>query len=142
MNPITGAALLKLIPQKPPFVMINTLVYADETNCTTTFIVEESNVLVDNGKLNSSGLIENIAQTSAAMNGYANGGAANGYIGDIRSFSYTELPSIGEEITTELAIENRIFDFIIIRAKVKLNEKEIASCQMKIFSPAPKRGTE
>ena len=140
MNRIIGDALLELIPQRPPFVLIDALVSVDDTSCTTAFTISGDHVLCDDGKLNPSGLIENMAQTAAAMSGYAahTKGIKQGigFIGDIRDFSYTQLPSVGDEIITRATIDTAIFDVVIVTGMVTLTGREIASCKMKIFKMA------
>lgn len=137
MLPVAGDELIELIPQRPPFVMISKLLNAGAGICETSFLVQADNVLCDKGKLNPSGMIENIAQTCAAMKGYEckkeNKKAPAGFIGDVKDFSYSMLPVVGEEIQTEIVIEHKIFDVTLISGKITLNGEEIASCKMKIF---------
>ena len=140
MLPLTGKELLEVIPQRPPFVMIDQLFATEGNQCTTTFTITAGNVLCDNGKLNPSGLLENIAQTAAAMAGYNSKIEKKeqpmGFIGDIRSFTYTKLPPIGALIITEVIRENEVMGVTIIAGKIQLDNEEIASCKMKIFSIA------
>ena len=62
----------ELLPQREPFVMVDKLVYFDEKTTTTSFLVREDNLFVENGRLNACALAENIAQTCAARLGYVN----------------------------------------------------------------------
>jgi predicted hotdog family 3-hydroxylacyl-ACP dehydratase len=142
MEPITGKKLIDLIPQKPPFVLISSLNEVSENNCITTFVFTAAHVLCQNGELTSAGLMENIAQTAAAKMGYEcfleGKKIPIGFIGDVRDFIFTRLPKAGEELTTEITIENKIFDVTIMSGKVMVDGKEIASCKMKIFvEPEP-----
>jgi hypothetical protein len=118
--------------------MIDKLLKATETNCTSAFTILSNNVLCSQGQLNPSGLLENIAQTAAAMSGYASKMADKteplAVIGDIRNFNCTQLPNIGDEIITEVAIVNKIFDVLLVEGKITLGNSEIASCSMKIFT--------
>ncbi|GAB3937103.1 3-hydroxyacyl-ACP dehydratase [Mucilaginibacter myungsuensis] len=129
--------ILTLIPQRPPFVMISTLIESNETSSTTTFTIPSDNVLVENGKLSEAGLLENIAQTAAAGTGYAaqqNGaGVKDGYIGAIKNLEVFDRAKIGDTIVTTITIEDQIFDATLIAGSVKLNGQLIAQCQMKIF---------
>lgn len=134
---VTGSALADLLPQKYPFVFLTALTDVTELEATSKFIVEASNVLCDNGMLNASGLIENIAQTSAAKQGYEcardHKKVPLGFIADLKDFTHTRLPMVGEEITTHVKIENKVFDITIISGTITLNGEKIASCKMKIF---------
>lgn len=137
MLPVTGNQLIHFIPQKPPFVLISSLVEINEQTCTTKFSFDSSHVLCSNGKLSAAGLIENMAQTSGCKAGYAGflKGAKPtlGYIGEVRNFTYSRLPNAGEELTTQVTIDNEIFGVIMISGKVSTGGEEIASCKMKVF---------
>ncbi len=137
MKIISGEELVALIPQKPPFVLISSLLKVTEDNCTTTFQIPENHVLCSNHKLQASGLIENMAQTCAAKLGYEYNLLGKpmpiGFIGDVRDFHCSELPGAGTRISTEIKIDNRVFDVTVISGKVFLDGREIASCKMKVF---------
>ena len=142
MQPITGDRLIELIPQKPPFVLVSSLNEVSEIKCKTTFVFDDKHVLCDNGQLTPAGIMENIAQTAAAKMGYECALQQKkipiGFIGDVRDFSFTRLPTIGEEITTELIVENKIFDVEIVMGNVWIKEEKIANCKMKIFVESEK----
>ena len=59
-----------LIPQKPPFVMVDKLFSVTETTTTTGFTIQADNIFVKDGVFKDPGLVENIAQTAAASAGY------------------------------------------------------------------------
>ncbi len=135
--PIFGPSLIALLPQKPPFVLISTLETVSENHCVATFTFSETHVMCCKGQLSVGGLIENIAQTCAAKAGYesflANQKIPLGFIGDVKDFICSRLPLAGEQLKTEITIENKIFDVSIIVGRVFVKEEEIASCRMKIF---------
>ncbi len=62
--------ILPLIPQRPPFVMVDTLVTAGENNARTKLKIRSDNIFVKENQLTEPALIENIAQTAAARMGY------------------------------------------------------------------------
>jgi predicted hotdog family 3-hydroxylacyl-ACP dehydratase len=129
--------ILSVIPQRPPFVMIDQLINCDAISSRTMLRVREENVLVDDGELSEAGLIENIAQTAAAGIGYItkkNGDAIlTGYIGAIKNLEVFALPKAGDVIETEVIILNKIFDVTIISGSVTCKEVLLAKCEMKIF---------
>ena len=137
MERIHGENLIALIPQKVPFVLVSALLSVSENHSVTSFVFDESHVLCHNGKLTVAGLMENMAQTAAAKMGYECALQGKkipiGFIGDVRDFSFTRLPSAGEELITEIVIVNQIFDVSIITGSVKVNGEEIARGKMKIF---------
>ncbi len=129
--------ILSLIPQRPPFVMVDKLLDSNETMTISSFLVKENNIFVDNAMLKEPGLIENIAQTAAARAGYnaqmANKPVQVGYIAAIKNLQINNFPKINDEIITEISIENQIFNVSLISGKITCNEQLLAQCEMKIF---------
>ncbi|TWI96360.1 hypothetical protein JN11_04094 [Mucilaginibacter frigoritolerans] len=129
--------ILSLIPQRPPFVMVDELLYCDKFITKTTFKIVDDNVLVVNGEFTEAGLMENIAQTAAARAGYLaqieNKPVAVGYIGAVKNFEIFDLPKVKDELLTEVKIENQVFDVTIILGIVKCNDMILAQCEMNIF---------
>jgi predicted hotdog family 3-hydroxylacyl-ACP dehydratase len=130
--------ILLLIPQRPPFVMVDKLLSSDENSTQTAFCVNEENVLVVEGKFSEAGLMENIAQTAAARAGYIammeNKPVAVGYIGAIKNLEIFDLPKINDELVTEVKIENQVFDVTVISGTVRRNDIVMAQCEMNIFN--------
>jgi predicted hotdog family 3-hydroxylacyl-ACP dehydratase len=133
----SASNILSLIPQRPPFVMIDELLYCDEITTRTGFKVTDDNVLVVNGEFTEAGLMENIAQTAAARAGHMaeleNKPVAIGYIGAVKNFEVFNLPKVNDELLTEVKIENQVFDVTIISGTVKCNGSVMAQCEMNIF---------
>lgn len=129
--------ITSLIPQKYPFVMVDKLLYIDETSARSSFYIKGDNVFVKNGFFTEGGLLENMAQTAALKAGY-NSDAANkpinsGYIGSVRNLEIFSLPRVNHELLTEMVIENQVFDVIVFQGKVWHNDKLLAQCEMKVF---------
>jgi predicted hotdog family 3-hydroxylacyl-ACP dehydratase len=129
--------IVDLIPQKPPFVMVDTLLAFSETTTTTGFRIKADNIFVEDGIFKEPGLVENIAQTAAARAGYIskteNKPVLVGYIGAVNNLQVFSLPKTGDELITEITIENQIFDVTLISGKITCNEQLVARCKMKIF---------
>jgi predicted hotdog family 3-hydroxylacyl-ACP dehydratase len=64
--------VLELLPQRPPFIMIDCLAHFNEKVTETEFEVRGDNLFYEDGQLSASALTENIAQTCAARLGYIN----------------------------------------------------------------------
>ena len=126
-----------LIPQRPPFVMIDQLIDSDEKSTHTRFQVREDNIFVVNGELREAGLLENIAQTAAARAGYIsqkeNQRVLVGYIGAVKDLEVFDLPKTGEVVETEITVENQVFSATLISGKIKRDGVILAQCGMKIF---------
>jgi predicted hotdog family 3-hydroxylacyl-ACP dehydratase len=124
-----------LIPQRFPFVMVNSIAEYSETQLISGFEIKEENIFVQNGVFQASGLIEHQAQSVALHTGYKfyllGKEAPTGYIGAIKSFEAHELPKVGDTLKTEVTILNEIMGVTLVDAVTKLNDEVIASSQMK-----------
>ena len=134
---ITVENIQSLIPQRPPFVMVDKLLSFSETTISTGCRIKADNIFVENGEFKEPGLVENIAQTAAARAGYIskteNKPVLIGYIGAVNNLQVYFLPKTGDELITEITIENQIFDVTLISGKINCNGKTVAQCNMKIF---------
>jgi predicted hotdog family 3-hydroxylacyl-ACP dehydratase len=129
--------IFDLIPQRPPMVMIDKLIYADEKTAKGIFFVNESNPLCFEDHLLESGMIECIAQTAAAFTGYSQLSqkkeVKRGYIGSIKNLKVYSLPATDTEIQPEITLENELLGFTIITGRIMQNNKLLAECEMRIL---------
>ena len=136
MRKIEDITLNELLPQRPPFVMIDRLVSCDEVFSVTELLVREDNIFVENERLTSSGLIENIAQTCAARIGYINLNNGKtvkiGVIGAISNLNITRTPKVGEKLTTTIKLLEEVFQMTLVEAVVRSGDEELARANMKI----------
>src|SRR5688500_2582645 len=90
--------ILSLIPQRPPFVMIDSLLHYDEAVTRSAFRIMAGNILLENGRLSEAGLVENIAQTAAARAGFIASMSRQpvqvGYIGSLKNLRVYDLPKM------------------------------------------------
>lgn len=128
---------MQYIPQAAPFVMIDELVSTDDTITQTKFTIREGHLFVENNVFTEPGLVENMAQTAGAGTGYKaqqeGKPAPVGFIGALKGLHVKELPKVGDTITTETTLANRVMSAHIVQARVLLEGREIASCEFKIF---------
>ncbi len=126
-----------LIPQRPPFVMVEKLLNTDETKAESSFKITEDNVLTEAGFFTEAGIIENIAQTSALHAGYiafkSGEKVPQGMIGGIKNLEIHSLPKINDTINTSVSIEHEIMNAKIVKGIVSLNNELIAECEIKVF---------
>lgn len=133
-NPITNIG--HLIPQKFPFVMVDTLVSFSKSDAISEFTIKKENLFFLNGRLSEPGLIESMAQSVALHTGYdfflKGEDAPTGYIGSIKKIEISKLPKVGETITTHVKILQEFLGITLVEIKVFDNNKElIAFGQMK-----------
>jgi predicted hotdog family 3-hydroxylacyl-ACP dehydratase len=126
-----------LLPQQPPFVMVDTLSYCDMVVTRTNLCVRSENLFCKDGVLTEPGIIEHIAQTCAARMGYINrfkkGGEVRvGFIGSIKNLNLYLLPKVGDLLETEIVVQSEIFNMTLVNAKVMCDDRLIADCEMKI----------
>jgi predicted hotdog family 3-hydroxylacyl-ACP dehydratase len=136
MRKIQDIPLNELLPQRPPFVMIDRLLMAEGLSCVTELLVKNENVFVENGSMTAAGLVENIAQSAAAHIGYLSidkGDAVKiGVIGAISNLSIARTPMVGETIKTSVNRLEEAFNITLIEAEVRCNDEVLANARMKI----------
>ncbi|OFX72197.1 MAG: hypothetical protein A2X12_10350 [Bacteroidetes bacterium GWE2_29_8] len=126
-----------VIPQRSPIVMVDELTYCDEYSATTKFCIESDNIFCENNFFQEVGIIENIAQTAAAMSGHKlllnNQPIKLGFIGAIKNLHVYRLPIVFSTIETTVTIENKVMNVQFIKGIVRVGDNIIAECEMKIF---------
>lgn len=132
--PITSIS--HLIPQKKPFVMVDTLVAFSNEKIVSRFTILDSNLFVQDHLFLESGLIENMAQTIALHTGYTfylkGEPAPTGYIGSIKKVEVLKLPKLHETITTEASILHEFMGVTMVKITAyNAKNEEIASSEMK-----------
>ena len=130
--------VLDLLPQCPPFVMLDRMHSSDRVRTVTSLVVRSDNFFHEDGKLSEAGLLENMAQTCAARMGYISleleGGSIKlGFIGSMRNMNIFRLPEVGEEILTEAIVLEEVFQMTLVNMKVATTTGDaIAEGEMKI----------
>lgn len=129
--------VLTLLPQRPPFVMIDHLTHFDQVVTETEFTIRGDNLFVENGILNPCALVENIAQTCAARMGYINQYITRetvklGFIGSIRNLSVRRPVKTGDVLHTTIEVTEEVMRMTLVNAVVKAGDEVIAESEMKI----------
>ncbi|WP_346983384.1 hypothetical protein [Chryseobacterium sp. POE27] len=124
-----------LIPQRFPFVMVNSIAEYSETQLVSGFEVKEENIFVHDGIFQASGLVEHQAQSVALHTGYKyyllGKEAPTGYIGAIKTFEAIQLPKLGDKLMSEVSIINEMMGVTLVDVVTKINDEVIAKSQMK-----------
>ncbi|MPS63488.1 hypothetical protein [Chryseobacterium sp.] len=124
-----------LIPQRFPFVMVNSITEYSENHLVSGFEIKEENIFVQDGIFQASGLVEHQAQSVALHTGYKfyllGKEAPTGYIGAIKSFEAIQLPRLGDKLTSEVSIINEMMGVTLVDIVTKINDEVIAKSQMK-----------
>ena len=135
-KPITDKRLLEeLVPQKPPFVMVDKLFYFSDTKIVSGFTIPKDNLFTFDSHFLAPGLIENMAQTVALHTGYKyflkQQAAPVGYIGAIKKATVHSLPKVNAELETTVEILHDIMGITLVAAQVCCDGKVLAKSEMK-----------
>ena len=129
-------SIIHLIPQRPPFVMIDKILSSEEGKTSTTFYIKEDNIFSENGSFREPGMIENMAQSFAAGRGYEGAKKKKdpqiGYIGSIKALKIYFFPKVNTEIKTEVCILNQVLNFTSVSGKILSEGKVAAECEIVI----------
>ena len=136
MNPFHRIAVGEILPQREPFVFVDWLEHYDEVETRTSFTVREGHLLVEEGHLTAPGILENMAQSSAARIGYLCKYVLHvpvriGYIGAVRNFRVNRLPAVGETLETSILFREDVFGITLTDAVVRVGEEIIAEAALK-----------
>ena len=125
------------VPQKPPFVLVDKLIYVGENRSSCSFGIPEKHIFVKNGFYSTAGMVESMAQTAAAGTGYLskknNKSVPIGYIGAVQKLEVKDWPPANSEIIMEIKLLTNILHVSLVSGTVMHQGKIMASCEMKIF---------
>ena len=130
-HPITShQEIINLIPQKEPFVFVDTLYEYTKLTGVTGFTVPKDNVLLEEGVLAESGLIEHMAQSMSLHRGYQGSLSGQtkpktGFIGVIKTVEILNKPKIGEKLKTYVEILHEIMNVTSVSARTENEKGEI-----------------
>src|SRR5882762_4656080 len=124
------------IPQRPPMAVVDELVRAEADLAVTRFTFLRDDLFLVSNRLGEPGLVENIAQTIAAMVGYncflKNIPVPIGYIAAVKDLKIASLPAEGSVIETTVIITNQVMDVTVVKGKVEQAGNVLCSCEMKV----------
>jgi len=136
---MTETPILELIPQRPPFVMVDKLTFFEGKIAKTQFSITADNIMLsDNGTLSAGGIIENMAQTCAARIGYINKFLESktvkiGVIGSMKNLTIYSFPKIGDVLTTTVEETfSGMLNMTILNAKIECNGTILAEGEIKV----------
>ena len=136
MSPFDEIAIGGILPQREPFLFVDRLESYDDRETVTSFTVPAEHLLVEDGHLTASGILENMAQSSAARIGYLckyilHVPVRIGYIGAIRKFRVHRLPVVGETLTTTILFREDVFGISLTDVVVRVGEEIVAEAALK-----------
>ena len=145
MRAFEDITLRELIPQRPPFVMIDKLLSFDMTVTVTQLEVRPDNVFCKDGRLTAEGLMENAAQTCSARIGFISKYVENrpvsiGLLCRIRNFTVHGLPSVGDALRTCVSATASVGQMTIFRTRTFRGEELIAEGELAVAESGRESG--
>ncbi len=125
MNPQRD--ILSYIPQRPPFVFIDTIEDMNEKSAHTCYAIPDTCPLLSDGILPLSGLMENAAQTCSVI-----AGNRIAYLGAVKQMVVTRFPHVGETLCTEALVMQEMLNISLIECITRIHGEIIATTTLKI----------
>ena len=134
---VKGADIERLIPQRRPFIMVDSIEVSDGNRAATTLAVRLDNYFaLPDGTMSESGLIEHIAQSCSAFGGLQAQEADTppvGIIGEVKHFTCHRRPRVGESLTTTVTFGMSFGNVTLATGHTSVGEEPIADVNLKIF---------
>ncbi len=126
----------KLIPQREPILMVDSLTSYSPEEARTEFTVTEGNIFVRDGVFQEPGIIEHAAQSAAAWGGYPffveGRDPVPGFIGEIKDYSILLKPRAGAVLKTTLKVLGTAAGTTLMLAETMSGEETVAQGRIKI----------
>lgn len=119
--------ILSYIPQRPPFVFVDTVEERSEKRASTRYTIPETCPLLTDGILPLSGLMENAAQTCSVI-----GGNKIAYLGAVKQMEVMRFPKVGETLCTEAIVIQEMLNISLIECTTCVQNETIATIALKI----------
>ena len=128
--------IVKLIPQRPPMMMVDRMLSCDDIDAVAEFTVLQNNIFLGDEGLSSPGIVENMAQSCAARMGCVDllhGEPIKlGYIGEVRDAVIIRHPHCGETLYTYVHVIEDMFNVLLADVKIESDKDTIATAQIKV----------
>ncbi len=119
--------IFSYIPQRPPFVFIDTIEDMNEKSARTCYAIPDTCPLFSDGILPLSGLMENAAQTCSVI-----AGNRIAYLGAVKQMEVTRFPHVGETLCTEAVVKQQMLNISLIECITRIHGEIIATTTLKI----------
>lgn len=119
--------IFSYIPQRPPFVFIDTVEEMSENSACTRYTIPEACPLLSDGVLPLSGLLENAAQTCSVI-----AGNRIAYLGAVKQMEVMRFPRVGETLCSEAVVKQEMLNISLIECTTCIQNEIIATTTLKI----------
>ena len=125
--------ITSLIPQRPPFVMVDRVLTCEKAEAVTEFVVREDNIFLDDMVLAPAGIMENMTQSCAARMGCINREQKDSIkIGFIGNCAIIRQPRCHETLHTYIEIVEEVLNLTRAHVTTKVGDDIIASAILTI----------
>jgi len=119
--------ILAYLPQRPPFLFIDTIEELSEKNARTRYTISENCPLLSDGILPLAGLMENAAQTCSVI-----AGNRIAYLGAIKQMEVKRFPRVEETLCTEAVVRQQMLNISLIECTTRVQDETIVTTTLKI----------
>jgi 3-hydroxyacyl-[acyl-carrier-protein] dehydratase len=137
---ISTSDITNFIPQRSPFVMIDSLESADKEVFKGNFKVRENHLFLKGSLLGEEALVESLAQTCAAgfcylakQSGLKGNGL--GFIGAVSKLVVFGSAFVNDELVMDIKLLNSFDKIQLIEGIVSVDSTVVLTCQIKIVTP-------
>jgi 3-hydroxyacyl-[acyl-carrier-protein] dehydratase len=128
-----------LLPHRPPMMLIDRLLTCGEDRSGSAEVKLHADCVLVDGTLNRVALVEMMAQTYAAINGYEDISQGKpvkeGFLVGIRKSRFLAEARVGDRLTIDVANIGTMDGFHMIRASVRRDETILAEGTLKLWVP-------
>lgn len=133
MRHLPDIDIAELIPHGESFRMVDTLLHCDERNVVVETLVRSETPLCVNGKLQSTALLEIMAQACAVRIGFLNSEVKAGVIAAVRHMEVLSPVVVGDFLRTEISVEAEVFGMLSCKGTIECNGNKVASAELKLM---------
>ncbi|WP_228852831.1 hypothetical protein [Aegicerativicinus sediminis] len=110
--PIEDLEKIKLlIPHREPMILISSILSASENEVVSSLLIKENSVFLDKDLFSEAGIIENMAQTAACLEGLKKNSVTSPTIGYLVSVNNLKIISLPKTKYTINTMAERTFSF-------------------------------
>ena len=128
--------IAKLIPQRPPMMMVDRMLSCDDVNAVAEFTIRHDNILLGDEGLSAPGIVENMAQSCAARKrcvDLLHGEPIKlGNIGEVRDAVILCNPQCGDTLHTYIHVVEDMFNVLLAEVRVEVSGKTMATALIKV----------
>lgn len=137
LNNTHNTEIIRELPQKEPFLMVDELVDLQKGKLTAKLALREENIFVKDGVFHESGIMEHMAQSAGlrpTLEALQKGMEAPlGYFAAISNFNLYALPKVGSEIKTTITNKMMLKTALLVSAVSTCDDTVICESDMHFY---------